>query len=140
MSRRKAAQEAWPCSRAIARWASASRNSAGNVPECLPETADRVGLPGARSAEKILGGLAVVLHPLDRGQAVMDFAWCFGHDGHLRSPASAFGLERASGNQVGTHLSRGGNIPLRGPVATSLATVSLSQPASQRSAVKLRSQ
>ena len=60
------------------------------LPDCLAEAADRVGLPGARSAKKILGGLAVMLHPLDRGQAVMGFAWCFGHDGRLRSPASAF--------------------------------------------------
>ena len=46
-----------------------------------------------------------------------------GHDGHLRSPASASGLERASGNRCATHSCRGGNIPLRGPVATSLAAV-----------------
>ncbi len=47
---------------------------AGQASERLPEAADRVGLPGARSAEQLFRGLTVVLHPLDDRQAVMDFA------------------------------------------------------------------
>ena len=75
----------------------------GQASEHFPEAADRIALPGARSAQQLFRCLTVVLYPLDDGQTVMDFAWCFGHDGHLRSPASAFGLERASRNRVGTH-------------------------------------
>jgi hypothetical protein len=81
------------------------------VGERLLQTTDRVSPPGACSAEQILRGLAVVLHLLNDGQAVMDFAWCLGHDSQLRSPASAFGLERASGNRAGTHCFEMGTSP-----------------------------
>ena len=36
--------------------------------ERLPQAADRLGLPGARSAKQLLCGLAMVLQPLDGGQ------------------------------------------------------------------------
>ncbi len=74
----------------------------GQLSERVLQTGNRVGRSGARSAEELLRGLAMVLDPLDGGQAVMDFPWRW-HDGYLRSPGSAFGLERASGNRFGTH-------------------------------------
>jgi hypothetical protein len=64
--------------------------------ERLTKSFKRITLPGSGGTEQILCRLAVILHSLDGGEAVMDFARFLGHDGHLRSPASAFGLEKAS--------------------------------------------
>jgi hypothetical protein len=74
----------------------------GQLSERVLQTGNRVGPSGTRGAEELLRGLAMVLDPLDGGQAVMDFPWRW-HDGYLRSPGSAFGLERASSNRPGTH-------------------------------------
>ena len=51
---------AWPCSRAIARWASASFGSGASC-----NRAQRGGVAGARGAQQLFGGLAVVLQALD---------------------------------------------------------------------------
>jgi hypothetical protein len=97
----------------------------GRVSKSVSQTFERVGLASARRAQKVLGRFAVMLDLLDRGKAVIDLAWYFWHDRHLHWPASAIEPEIGVSNTRTKQLLRGGNVPLRGPVATSLAAVSI---------------
>ncbi len=92
-----------PCDRALS---VGEPRFSGHASERLPKTADSVGVSGAHSPEEVFRSLTMMLHPLDSRQTVMDFARCLGHDGHLRSPVSAFGLQRASHTRFGTIVSR----------------------------------
>ena len=95
--------------------------------ERIAQTRDCVQLAGTRTTQQLLCGLAVMLQPLDGGKRVIDFTWWSRHDCHLHLLASAIELEEGVSNNGTNQLSRGGNIPLRGPVATSLAATRVPQ-------------
>jgi hypothetical protein len=63
----------------------------GHRSERIPQTRKRIRLASTRGTKQLLRRLTVVLNPLNRGKRVIDLAWCFWHNRHLRWPASALG-------------------------------------------------